>query len=184
MRTVHSFPPIADARAVVVVLGSMPGERSLQESEYYAHPQNAFWTILGALIGAGPEVPYDARCALLRRNRIALWDVLRSCARAGSLDSDIASASIVVNDFAGFFARHPGIRGVLCNGDKAHTCYRRHVLPGLAPRFAALPLRRLPSTSPAHAAMTLPKKLAAWRVGLADYLGNRLRQLPGFSAAR
>lgn len=185
MRTVHSFPPVADARAVVLVLGSMPGERSLQAAEYYAHPQNAFWRIFGALIGAGPELPYAARCARLRRHRIALWDVLRSCARRGSLDADIASASIVANDFAAFFAGHPGIRGVLCNGDKAHACYRRLVLPGLVPRFASLPLVRMPSTSPAHAAMALPLKLACWRAGLAACLaGGRQGRGPGFSAAR
>jgi TDG/mug DNA glycosylase family protein len=180
MRTVHSFEPIADARAVVLVLGSMPGERSLQAGQYYAHPQNAFWKILGALIGAGPDLPYAARCAQLRRRRIAVWDVLQSCLRRGSLDAGIASASIVANDFAAFFAGHPGIRSVLCNGDKAHSCYRRHVLPVLAPQYAGLPLRRLPSTSPAHAAMPWPQKLAAWRTGLAGCLGAP----PGFSTAR
>ncbi|MHB1590463.1 MAG: DNA-deoxyinosine glycosylase, partial [Sulfuricella sp.] len=131
MPYVHSFPPIADARARVLILGSMPGKLSLQAQQYYAHPRNAFWHILGELVGAHADLTYQTRMRVLKANGIALWDVLKSCTREGSLDSDIDDASIIANDFASFHRAHPDIAYIFFNGAKAEACYRKHVLPSL-----------------------------------------------------
>ena len=109
------FPPIADARARVLVLGSLPGRKSLEMGEYYAQPYNAFWRIMGAMFGAGPELTYAARVERLREHGIAVWDVLAAGEREGSLDSSIVRESIVVNDFNSFFERHRAIRLICFN---------------------------------------------------------------------
>lgn len=159
--SVCSFPPIANRLARVLVLGSMPGAASLRAGRYYAYSHNAFWSIMGELFGAGPEVAYEKRILLIKRAGLALWDVMASCVRKGSLDSDIDEASIVPNDFSAFFDAHPQIRHVFFNGAKAENCFRRYVRPDLPDR--GLQFTRLPSTSPAHASLSLQKKLAAWR---------------------
>lgn len=158
----QGFPPVADARARLLVLGSMPGQASLDVGEYYAYRQNAFWRIMGDLLGAGPALPYGRRLERLKAAGIALWDVIAACERQGSLDADIVGTSVRVNDFPGFFAAHPGIESVFFNGAAAEAAFRRHVLPGLAGR--RLRLQRLPSTSPAHAGIRYEQKLAAWSV--------------------
>ena len=163
MSQVHSFPPIADAQARVLILGSMPGKLSLQAQQYYAHPSNAFWPILGDLVGAHADLSYQARTQVLKANSIALWDVLKSCTREGSLDSDIDDASIIANDFASFHRAHPDIAYVFFNGAKAEACYRKHVLPSHS-MAAQLHYQRLPSTSPAHASLTRAQKLKAWEI--------------------
>ena len=166
---VSSFSCVADARARLLILGSMPGEASLRAARYYAHPRNLFWPIMGELVGAGPDMAYRSRTALLKARGIALWDVLESCVRPGSLDSNIDESSLMPNDFNGFFQVHRCITRVFFNGAKAEESFRRHVLPrlDLGPER---PLRylRLPSTSPAHAAKSFGEKLAAWRAVLGD----------------
>ena len=139
----------------------MPSEASLAAGEYYAFRQNQFWRISGALCGFEPGAPYARRQAGLKRAGLAVWDVLESCIRPGSLDSDIEEASIRVNDFATFLAAHPGIRRVCFNGRKAESAWRRRVEPTL-PRSIALEYRLLPSTSPAHAGMGYRDKLKVW----------------------
>lgn len=162
------FPPIADARARVLVLGSLPGVRSLEMSEYYAQPQNAFWRIMGQLFGADPTLPYAQRLERLCDSRIAVWDVLAAGEREGSLDSSIVRSSIVVNDFVSFFARHRGI-GLICfNGNTAAALFRRHVVPKLPPECAALEARILPSTSPAYAGLRFEEKLLRWQAVLKE----------------
>ena len=160
MSRVQSFPPIASPDSRVLILGSMPGVESLKAGQYYAHPRNAFWHIMGQLFAAGPSLTYEARTACLQSAGIALWDVLRTCVRPGSLDASITEE--VANDFPAFFAIHPNITHVFFNGSKAETAFRRHVLPCLPEDRHVL--ARLPSTSPAHAAMLLEAKMQAWSV--------------------
>lgn len=138
----------------------MPGKASLAAQEYYAYRHNAFWRIMGDLLDAGPELPYPQRLVRLTAAGVALWDVMAACERPGSLDADIVGASIRVNDFPAFFAAHPGIRRVFFNGGTAEASFRRLVLPGL--HGHDLTFARLPSTSPAHAALGYAAKLAAW----------------------
>lgn len=158
------FPPIADRRAEVLIVGSFPSQRSLEAGQYYAHPRNGFWPIMGRVLGTSLDVPYGMRKRVLKTHRIALWDVVKTARRPGSLDSSIVGASVQANDFHRFFASHPQVRLVCFNGAKAAELYRRLVLPKLRSTFATLRYERLPSTSPAHAAMPLGKKLARWRV--------------------
>lgn len=171
MSIIRSFPPIVDANATILILGSMPGVMSLQQQQYYAHPRNAFWPIVAEIAGFDRAAPYAVRIDRLRQSGIALWDVLHACLREGSLDADIQKDSIVPNNFADFFIAQPRIRRVFFNGAKAEAVYRQQVLPLLAQReierddilYSHLQYTRLPSTSPAHAAMSRPLKLAAWR---------------------
>ncbi|MCB1887871.1 MAG: DNA-deoxyinosine glycosylase [Rhodocyclaceae bacterium] len=167
---VHSFAPLLGQAPRVLILGSMPGRCSLDADRYYAHPRNAFWPIMGALLGFEPALEYPARCRALTAGGIALWDVMASCERRGSLDADIVAASIVANDIAGLLAAEPGIRVILFNGGKAEESFRRHVQPTLPAGLASVPCHRLPSTSPAHAGLSLAAKHALWREALAPYL--------------
>ena len=138
----------------------MPGDASLRAGQYYAHPWNAFWPIMGELFGARPSLPYDERVAILRSVGIALWDSLQKCVRPGSLDASITEE--VANDFPALFAEHPNITHVFFNGSKAEKAFRRHALPALHEDRHVF--ARLPSTSPAHAAMRLEEKVQAWCV--------------------
>ena len=160
---VRSFAPIAGRGARILILGSMPGAASLKANRYYAHPHNAFWRITGALLGFDAAAPYAARRKALVAAGIAVWDVLQSCVRPGSLDARIVQDSEIANDFRAFLHTHPGITHVFFNGAKAEASFRRHVLPLLAVTKTPLRYTRLPSTSPAHAAMPFRRKLAAWR---------------------
>lgn len=166
MSSVSGFPPIENRQARILILGSMPGRASLVAAEYYAHPQNAFWPIMGALVGADPSLPYHARTALLKTAGIALWDVLASCDRQGSLDTDIVKDSIVANDFVQFFAAHPHIMDIFFNGGMAETSFRRQVAPFMD--CTSLRFARLPSTSPANASLSRNRKLDAWRTALCE----------------
>ena len=159
---VHSFPPIVGRRCDRLVLGSMPGKASLRAAQYYAHPRNLFWPFMEELHGIDAGASYERRCAALRGRGIALWDVLQTCTRSSSLDSDIVPSSMVPNDFAAFLAAHPRIRMIAFNGAKAAEVFERRVLPGL-PKGDELLLCRLPSTSPANASIPRPRKLAAWK---------------------
>lgn len=162
MPVVSSFPPVARKDAVICILGSMPGRASLEADQYYAHPRNAFWRLLESVLGIPCSLPYPERLERLKERRTALWDVLGTCARDGSLDSRIEPSSIIPNDFATFFAMHPLIGTVFFNGGKAEAVYRREVLPTLAEPARSIRLLRLPSTSPAHAGMTFEQKKDAW----------------------
>lgn len=164
MPRVRSFDPVALSDAEVLLLGSMPGEASLAAGRYYAHPRNAFWAIVDALFGLTPGATYEDRLAALASRRIALWDVLHSCDRDGSLDSAIDQATQQPNDFATFFREHRRIRRVCFNGAKAEHAYRRDVLAaGIGTHLEYV---RLPSTSPANASWSFERKLAAWREAL------------------
>ena len=159
----RGFPPIADRHATLLILGSMPGAASLAANRYYAHPRNAFWPMLEAVWGIAATLDYQARSRAVRAAGIAIWDVLASCRRSSSLDADIEHGTIVVNDFARFFRRHPHIRLIAFNGATAQTLYRRHVLPTLPEALQHIPALRMPSTSPAHAALSRQRKVQCWR---------------------
>ena len=162
---VHSFPPIADATCRLLILGSMPGKASLRAKQYYAHPQNAFWRIMAELLALAPDATYAVRTDALRAHGIALWDVMKTCTRASSLDSDVVESSIVANDFRSFLRRHPRIGTICFNGAKAEQSFTRYALPALGD-LGDLAYYRLPSTSPAHASLSAASKLAAWRAVL------------------
>lgn len=169
----ESFSPVSGSSVKVLILGSMPGKASLQQQQYYAHPRNSFWPIMCDLLSHDHSVsadsPYAKRLALLKEYGIALWDVMHSCLREGSLDSAIQETSIVANDFAHFYDQYKSVNAVFFNGAKAEQTYHRHVTPLLSQAQRALPAVRLPSTSPAHAAMNFEAKLAAWQA-IRDHL--------------
>ena len=99
---IQSFPYSADKNSQILILGSMPGEESLRQQQYYAHPRNLFWDVMGELFGAGRELPYEERLAVLRENGISLWDVAHTCRRKGSLDSNMPD--VAANNFRKLFA--------------------------------------------------------------------------------
>lgn len=158
MSVAVSFPPVAAPDARLLILGSMPGVASLNAQRYYAHPRNAFWPIMATLLGFAVDTPYERRLQHLLAARIALWDVLASCYRPGSLDSAIDPASQVANDFDRFLRKHPHIQRICFNGGKAAQSFRRQVLPTLT--RTDLDFVQLPSTSPAHASLSFDAKLA------------------------
>ncbi len=143
--------------------------------QYYAHAQNAFWRIMAELLQCDPASPYPARIAALKSARIALWDVLKSCTREGSLDAMIERDTQIANDFRTFFRQHRKIRHVFFNGAKAEACFKMHG----SGRISTGPIayERLPSTSPAYASMSFERKLRAWRVIAA--LQKDSRRSPG-----
>jgi hypoxanthine-DNA glycosylase len=163
---IQGFPPMARRGARLLVLGSMPGVASLAAGEYYAHPRNLFWPIMGELLGFEPTAGYAKRAAALAAAGIALWDVVGSCVRPGSLDAAIEDDSIVANDFAAFLGQHRRIARVCFNGRKAESAWRRYVKPDLPPT-RKFDYRLLPSTSPAHAGMSYRRKLQVWRSAIA-----------------
>lgn len=158
----YSFPPIVGTDPSILILGSMPGVASLKAQQYYAHPRNAFWPIMAALFDLESDWPYPARCQYLAQSGVAVWDTLKACYRPGSLDQHIDPDSIEANDFDDFLSRHPAIHAVFFNGAKAEQVFRRYALPTLD-IDRSLHLIRLPSTSPAHAALNFEQKLEAWQ---------------------
>ncbi|MGH8107102.1 MAG: DNA-deoxyinosine glycosylase [Arenimonas sp.] len=157
------FAPVFSADSKMLILGSMPGEESLRLGQYYANPRNAFWRIIAKLTGNESELPYERRLKMLDDQCIALWDVLHSCRRSGSLDSAIETSSAKPNDFDSFLTQNPRIRCIYFNGAFAENCYRKNVLPNLPPQLADIPILRLPSTSPANASLGFEAKLRAWQ---------------------
>ena len=164
--SVHSFPPIASAASKILILGSMPDKMSLTKGQYYAHPRNLFWPFMESLFAIDALAPYATRIAQLLARRVALWDVLKSCKRRSSLDTDIVSTSMVANSLHHLFAACPSLRVVCFNGAKAADTFHRHVLPDL-PQAHTFTFHRLPSTSPANASLSLEHKMTAWRNALA-----------------
>ena len=161
MKLSQGFAPVARSDARMLILGSMPGAASLEADQYYAFQRNVFWKIMGDLFGAGPELDYPTRLQQLISNHIALWDVIASCYRLGSLDSAISEDGLATNDFNGFFNQHPHITHVYFNGQKAAGLYKKKVAPNLKGHYEYL---ALPSTSPAHAARSYATKLEAWSI--------------------
>lgn len=161
MKLLQGFAPVAQAGARKLILGSMPGVASLEAVQYYAFQRNAFWKIMGDLFAAGPELDYPMRLRILGENHIALWDVIETCQRPGSLDSAISEDDLVINNFNRFFKRYPQIDEIYFNGQKAAALFKKKVTPGLKKNYR---YTVLPSTSPAYAAKSYADKLAAWSV--------------------
>jgi double-stranded uracil-DNA glycosylase len=160
-----SFPPIAGKDAQLLILGSMPGIKSLQEQQYYAHPRNAFWPIMANLFDIDLNLDYTARCQKLLEHQVAVWDVLKSCQRQGSLDQAIEMESIIANDFNSFLQQQNQVKRIFFNGGKAEQVFKRYVIPTLTVE-QQLSFQLLPSTSPAHAAKSLDEKCQLWKMAL------------------
>jgi double-stranded uracil-DNA glycosylase len=183
MSLITSFSPISGKGARILILGSMPGIKSLEAQQYYAHPQNQFWKLMGDLVGAGRDLPYKQRLKILKEKNIAVWDVFQCCIRPGSLDSKITNET--VNDFPAFFKKHPHITHVFFDSGKAEEAFHRLAMPLLeqnsfvfSPRKRGfykvensclrgkcrnLYLHRIPSPSPTHAGMKYEAKLKEWK---------------------
>jgi len=162
MKPLAGFSAVARDDAEILILGSMPGAKSLQQQQYYAHPQNSFWYIMQKIFNVTEIENYQQRLELLQKNRIALWDVLQQCIRPGSLDSAIKSGSVIANNFMDFFQFNKQIRCVFFNGARAEQEYRKLVLPDVVQIYPEINYKRLPSTSPAMATMNREQKLAVW----------------------
>jgi hypoxanthine-DNA glycosylase len=158
----HGLPPIIDDGASMLILGNMPSVISLAQQQYYANPRNGFWRITGDIYEFAADAPYDDRVSALLSRGVAVWDVLRSCRRVGSLDSAVEPDSMVPNDFTRLFDEHRDITRVFFNGAAAEKNFNR--LVRVAPD---LQYRRLPSTSPAQT-MRYADKLAAWKEAIAE----------------
>ncbi len=165
MTSIHGFEPISQPDARILILGSMPSTTSLNQHQYYGHPRNQFWPIMFQILQHAP-VPdsYPDRRQLLINHQIALWDVIKSCQRPGSLDSAIRPDSIFANDFNSFFADHPAIQHILFNGNTAEKLFKQKVIPTLSNPYQSIPCSRLPSTSPTHAGMSLTSKQEKWQI--------------------
>jgi len=153
-----SFPPVVDANTETLILGSLPGAASLAASRYYAHPRNQFWRLTGALIEVDlPALAYDERLKALLRHRIGLWDVIAEAERAGSLDAAIRNHA--PNDLQSLVASLPALRTIGFNGATAAKIGRVQLGP-VGGNYRLVPL---PSSSPAHAALSFEAKLRLWR---------------------
>jgi hypoxanthine-DNA glycosylase len=155
----RGFEPMAAPSAKVLVLGTLPGKESLRRGEYYANPRNAFWGIAESLFGIPKETAYEERVRALNEVGVALWDVCAAANRPGSLDLSIRRGTEVPNDFAAFLAAHSHVKLIAFNGTKAAALFREHVKLNGTVRCVDLP-----STSPAHAAMSFAEKVKRWEV--------------------
>jgi TDG/mug DNA glycosylase family protein len=163
---VYSFPAVAAGDARILILGSMPGIASLGARQYYAHPRNQFWRILEQLCDIATPQPYEARLQMLRDHHLALWDVLHSCVRPGSLDAAIEHRTAKPNDLMRLLRATPSIRHLCCNGGTAHSTLQRTFGQALRQQLPQLQVHLLPSTSPANAGWSYARKLNAWRRAL------------------
>lgn len=151
-----SFKPIINEASEVLILGSMPSIKSLEQQEYYAHPQNRFWKVMAELCGY-PDLhksEFKIKTDILLKNHIALWDVVKTCNRNGSLDSAIEN--VKPNDIKTLLKKYPEIKKIYCNGTASYTMFNRYF------KDINLPVTKLPSTSPANAKYKLETLLEAW----------------------
>ncbi|GHE47878.1 DNA-deoxyinosine glycosylase [Sphingobacterium griseoflavum] len=156
-----SFPAVIPSNCRLLILGSLPGDRSLAEHQYYAHPQNRFWRTISTLLGNELPASYAAKLSLLARKGIALWDVCQMAWRPGSMDTDILHET--PNPITALLGEHPSIKTVCFNGQKAEKLYDKYF-----ERLPTIAYHRLPSTSPANAAFNQQQLLKYWAIILAD----------------
>ena len=163
-----SFSPIIAKNCKVLILGSMPGVKSLTEQQYYAHPYNRFWKLMCLLLDEAISLDdYAAKQAMLVRHDIALWDTLAYCEREGSLDSDINAET--PNDIVSLLNNYPGIKTVVCNGGKAGSAFKKYFAKKIS---KDIKIYYLHSTSPANARMTLEALADEWK-----YAINQVNQI-------
>ena len=165
----QGFAPLENEDCRILILGTMPSVESLARQQYYGYKHNAFWPIMGELLGFDSALPYKQRCKYLPKHGIALWDVMKNCHRQGSLDSNIKDE--IPNDFAAFFNKNPKIGAVFFNGGPAEKLFKKHVMPNISEYKEKLAFYRLPSTSPANARLNFEQKLEQWRI-IMDYISN------------
>ena len=162
MQKISSFPPIINYESKILILGSIPGMKSLEMKQYYAHPQNKFWKIICELFHEELTTDYAERIKILEKYHVALWDVIDNCEREGSLDSGIRNEE--ANKIGELLHNYPNIKAIFCNGQKSY----KNLLKILPIDFH-LPIIVLPSTSPAHASLRYEEKLKSWKMVL-NYL--------------
>lgn len=155
MERIQSFPPIVDYQSRILILGSIPGVKSLEMQQYYAHPQNNFWRIIFNILDETYLLDYAERISFLKENRIALWDVIESCERKGSTDSTIKNEE--ENDIIGLLTNYPNIKAIFCNGQKSYKNLSKILKDKIN-----IPVFILPSTSPLHT-ISLEKKKEQWQ---------------------
>ena len=155
-KRISSFPPIISEGSKILILGSVPGVKSLEMQQYYAHPQNQFWKIIFQLFEEDFTADYQKRTEIIRKNNIALWDVIDSCEREGSLDTKIRNEEH--NDILKILRDHPDIKAVFCNGQKSFKNLKK-----ILGKESEIPIFVLPSTSPLHT-VSFDKKLAEWEI--------------------
>ena len=155
MQKISSFPPIINQNSKILILGSIPGIKSLEMQQYYAHPQNKFWRIIFEIFSEEFTSDYSERIKILEKHHIALWDVIDTCERKGSLDSEIRNEE--ANKIGELILNYPNIKVIFCNGQKSYKNLLR-----ILPNDFHLPIIALPSTSPAHASLKYEEKLVSW----------------------
>lgn len=155
MPRLNAFPPSIGDFPRVLILGSMPGVESLRQQQYYAHPRNLFWPMMGTLFDFNSKLPYELRLQALLLHHIALWDVLAACCREGSLDSAITNPE--PNDLNVFVQAYPTLQAIFCNGGTAYRYFLRFH------KTLEIPVSLLPSTSPAYAALSKADKQRQWQ---------------------
>ena len=160
------LPPLYGAQAKALILGSFPSPKSRAQGFYYGHPQNRFWPVLAALTGEPVPAREDieAKKQIILRHGLALWDTLERCTITGAADASIKDA--VPNDIAALLAKAP-IEAVFCNGATAYRIYTKYLQP-----VSGIAAVKLPSTSPANAAFTMPRLLDAWGTALEGYVNK------------
>lgn len=163
MPQVQSFDPVIGSDPRVLILGSMPGVASLEARQYYAHPRNAFWPIMANLFGIDWADSYDEKIKQFKELPLVLWDVLKSCQRDGSLDSNIAQDQLEPNAIAELLFQHPSITLIVFNGAAAEKYFLQKVAKSIQ-ELGRVELVRLPSTSPAHASKTRQQKFSEWAI--------------------
>lgn len=157
MQKISSFPPIINENSKILILGSIPGLKSLEMQQYYAHPQNKFWKIIFEIFNEEFTTDYSERIKILEKHHIALWDVIDTCERKGSLDSEIRNEE--ANRIGELLQNYPNIKSIFCNGQKSYKNLQK-----ILPKDFYLPIIALPSTSPAHASLKYEEKLEKWKL--------------------
>ncbi|OCA77192.1 DNA-deoxyinosine glycosylase [Chryseobacterium artocarpi] len=162
---ISSFSPLIDDQSEILILGSIPGVKSLEKQQYYAHPQNKFWKIIFELLNEEFTEDYMKRLEILKKHHIALWDVIDTCERKGSLDSEIKNEE--TNQIAELLEEHASVKAIFCNGGKSYKSLQK-----LLGKNYRLPIYQLPSTSPLHT-VSFEKKFEEWKVIL-EFLGEEV----------